>query len=352
MPGRSARVAAALGLIVAMALLLGAACTADAPPPSAAGTTIGTGVGRGPGTVAIPDPPGTTSPSTTPPATDAPGTTTTASTAPPAPTTTVPPAGTPLPGGPVRPARVDTMLTGPCPETVGRVEQLTFQSNVLAIDQPVQRYRVYTPACYRYGTVRYPTLYLFHGAQADESQWDDVGVFATADRLIAAGAIPPMIIVLPDGIWAMGSYVYTPSLFERFLLGEVMPAIEQDLRTVADRRFRGLGGISRGGEWSLLAGARHPDLFGTVEGNSPAVGPPGSPVSLLVPLFQRNAGQRLRLDVGESDSLVGPVTELHRALEAARVPHEFLASPGGHDRAYWGAQTEAYLRFFGAGIPR
>jgi len=193
-------------------------------------------------------------------------------------------------------------------------------------------------------------VYLFHGAQTDESQWDDVGVFATADRLIAAGQIPPMIIVLPDGIWAMGSYQYTPSLFERFVLGEVMPLVEQDFRAAKDRRLRGIGGISRGGEWSMLLGARHPDVFSTVEGNSPAVGAPGSPNTELVPQYARNKGQRIRLDVGESDGLVGPVGNLHAAFDAAGVVHELHVAPGGHDRAYWSSQTEAYLRFFGAGF--
>ena len=97
----------------------------------------------------------------------------------------------------------------------------------------------------------------------------------------------------------------------------------------------------------MLVGARHPDVFSVVEGNSPAVGPPGSPNTVLVPLFQRNTGQRIRLDVGASDGLVGPVTSLHQALDAAGVAHELHVDPGGHDRAYWGAQTEAYLRFFG-----
>lgn len=289
---------------------------------------------------------------TIPPTTAAPGAATTSATLPIVTTTTLPPAGTPRPGGPIRPPHAEVALRGACPETTGRVEALTFQSNVLAIDQPLQRYRIYTPACYRYGSTRYPTLYLFHGAQTDESQWDAVGIFAAADRLIAAGQIPPMIIVLPDGIWAMGSYVYTPSLFERFMLGEVMPTVEQDFRTLVDRRFRGIGGISRGGEWSLLLGARHPDVFAVVEGNSPAVGAPGSPNSVLVPLYQKNKDQRIRLDVGESDSLLGPVTSLHQAFDAAGVVHEVHTAPGGHDRTYWGSQTEAYLLFFGRGWTR
>jgi enterochelin esterase family protein len=220
---------------------------------------------------------------------------------------------------------------------------------VLAINQPVQRYLVYTPRCYRYDTAaRYPTLYLLHGAQTDETQWEQVGVFSTADRLIAAGAIAPMIIVLPDGIWAMGTYAGSPTLFDRFLVGEVLPAVDQDYRTIAAPAQRALGGISRGGEWAILEGGRHPDLFGEIGGHSPAVGPPGSPSSLLVTLYQSPRTQRVWLDVGSSDSLVGPVTALHTAWDAAGVAHELHTSAGGHDRTYWASQTEAYLRFYAA----
>ena len=352
--GRLRRHLAAAALTAALTAALATSlvgCASDGPAPSAGSSTTTdatrpTTPGTAPGTTA-----GTTVATVAPAGTVAPAPTTTTA-APPAtvPTTVAPPAGTPRPGGPIRPAHVDPILPGPCPETTGRVERLTFQSNVLAIDQPVQRYRVYTPPCYRYGATRYPVVYLFHGAQTDESQWDEVGIFATTDRLIAAGAIPPMVVVLPDGIWAMGTYVGTPPLFDRFMLGEVMPAIEQDYRTIPDRRARGIGGISRGGEWALLLGGRHPDLFASVAGNSPAVGPPSSPNSVLVPLYQApgHAAQRRWLDVGESDGLIGPVTSLHQAWDAAGITHELHTAPGGHDRAYWGAQSEAYLRFFAA----
>jgi enterochelin esterase family protein len=322
-------------------LLLTLGCsptTADAPRLSGS-----TPPATGPAPTTTTAPPGTTS-------TSSPGTTidlssllldttTTAS--------TIPPPGYPIPGGPVRakPAPQPT-LPGPCTEAVGHIDRLTFQSNVLAINQPVQHYRVYTPRCYRYDVTRYPVAYLFHGAQTDDSQWEDVGIFSTADRLIASGAIAPMIIVLPDAIWAMGTYEGEPPLFERLLLGELLPAIEEDYRTLADKAHRALGGISRGGEWAIIEGGRHPELFGAIGGHSPAVGLPSTPNSYLVPLYAKSRGQHLWLDVGSGDALVGPVSVLHDGWQAAGVAHEYHSSPGGHDRTYWAEQSEAYLRFY------
>jgi enterochelin esterase-like enzyme len=232
------------------------------------------------------------------------------------------------------------------------VDALTFQSNVLAVDQPVQRYLVYTPRCYRsHPERRYPVVYLLHGAQATESQWDDVGIVDSADRLIASGTIPEVVIVLPDGIWAMGTYDDDPPLFDRFLVGEVLPAVEQDYRTIGSPAARALGGISRGGEWALLTGGRHPELFGTVGAQSPALGPPGSPLDALVAEFRGRAAQRLWLDVGTRDSLLGTVTALHDAWARAGIAHEWHVEPGGHNNSYWASQVDTYLRFYAGGLP-
>ncbi len=330
---------------IALVLLLTSCADGSAPSARAPDTATATG----------PSPPGSAAttarpvPRPVPPPTPAaPTTTTTTTTA-----TTIPPPGNAIPGGPVRTTTTELPVpAGPCTETVGRVERLSFQSNVLAINQPDQRYRVYTPRCYRYDqAAHFPILYLFHGAQTDESQWDDVGVFAAADRLIAARTIAPMIIVLPDGIWSMGSYDDEPPLFERWLLGELMPAVEHDYRTIGDKADRAIGGISRGGEWAIIEGGRHPELFGAVGGHSPAVGPPSTPTSFLVPLYRASRGQRLWLDVGNADSLLGPITTLDQAWTEAGVVHELHTAPGRHDRTYWSSQVDAYLRFYAAPWP-
>lgn len=335
--------APALALALTVSLVsLGASCGRESAGPATtapSGTVVNPGTGPEPGpATSVPTTPSTTT-TTIPPSTE-----TTVAWA----TTTAPPAGTPLPGGPVRtPYVAPPAGSGACTETQGRTEHLTFQSNVLLVEQAVQRYRVYLPACYRWNTTTaYPVLYLMHGANADESQWDDLGAFTTADRLIAQGAIPPMIIVLVDGIWAMGTYEYEPPLMDRFMLGEVMPAIEQDFRTITTSEGRAIGGISRGGEWALILGGRHPDLFGAVGGHSPAAGDLNPTSSFVARFAGRSAGMRIWIDVGASDSLAGLVGALHQAFAGAGIAHEYRLSPGGHDRAYWASQVEAYLRFY------
>src|SRR5262245_28055951 len=57
---------------------------------------------------------------------------------------------------------------------------------------------VYVPDGYDQSEQSYPVLYLLHGFGDNERAWVDKGsIQAKADRLIAAGAIPPALIVMP-----------------------------------------------------------------------------------------------------------------------------------------------------------
>lgn len=240
--------------------------------------------------------------------------------------------------------------TGPprCGEVTGRTTRTTFSSQVFAPSaKPVQPFLVHTPPCYDVEARRYPVLYLLHGAQTDETQWADVGVLAAADRLVAAGEIPPLIIVLPDALHAMGDYDGTTPPLDWFVLYELQPRVEQGYRTRNDPAHRAIGGISRGGEWALLIAARHPEVFGAVGGHSPAVGVPTNPGPQLATML---AGKPVRvwLDVGSSDSLVSPVTDLDRSLTARGITHDLQVGAGGHDRSYWGAHVDDYLRWYTA----
>ena len=127
---------------------------------------------------------------------------------------------------------------------------------------------VYLPACYaREPQRRFPVVFLLHGAGADASQWPAIGLATTADDLITSGAIPPMIVVMPDGGATM------PDGLAADLVDRLVPWADQTYRTLADSADRAVGGISRGGRVALLAVAMHPGVFSGVGGHSPAVGP-------------------------------------------------------------------------------
>ncbi len=121
-------------------------------------------------------------------------------------------------------------------------------------------------------TTRYPALYLFHGALAGPSAWVD-----------PPGAAPqitdpyPIITVIPDaGVkgwntnWVNG-YELSPQNWLTFHLNQLVPWIDANLRTIADRSGRAVAGLSMGGFGSIHYAEERPDLFSYAAGFSGAL---------------------------------------------------------------------------------
>ena len=121
-------------------------------------------------------------------------------------------------------------------------------------------------------TARYPVLYLLHGALADPTGW----VVAPG----AAGQITdpyPVITVIPDGglkgwylNWKSCAQV-CPQNWETFHLTQLVPWIDANLRTIANRSGRAIAGLSMGGFGSMHYAEDRPDLFSYAASFSGAV---------------------------------------------------------------------------------
>ncbi len=91
-----------------------------------------------------------------------------------------------------------------CLNGSGRMEIHSLRSERLKL--PME-YRVWLPPCYdEQPDRRYPVLYMIHGQNYNEDQWDRLGIDETAASLISSGEIPPLIIVMPrDRNWGQPS---------------------------------------------------------------------------------------------------------------------------------------------------
>ena len=80
----------------------------------------------------------------------------------------------------------------------GEIRTDGYESKTL---RALRRLTVYTPPDYdRDRAVRYPVLYLFHGANADETAWTRLGhVNLILDNLLAAQKAKPFLVVMPFG---------------------------------------------------------------------------------------------------------------------------------------------------------
>src|SRR4051812_24535939 len=127
--------------------------------------------------------------------------------------------------------------------------------------------RILLPASYAQDTTtRYPVLYLFHGTSGRASDWVNAG------GAVATTAPYDLITVMPDagfngdgGSW-FTNWVDTttqkgPSQWETFHVSQLIPWVDANLRTVAERRGRAIAGLSQGGFGSTTYAARHPDTF-------------------------------------------------------------------------------------------
>lgn len=229
----------------------------------------------------------------------------------------------------------------------------TYHSSILNRDMA---YRVYLPPDYDSSDRVYPVLYLLHGYPFDESHWDRLGVDEVADAGIRAGTYPPFIIVLPncdpapDGIFVNTSG--GDSSVEGLIVNELIPHIDATYRTRTDREGRGIGGISRGGVWSLEIGFRHPDLFAVVGAHSAALSvnyphPLYDPLNLAAD--PAVASLRIWLDAGNEDWAWVGVERMHEVLVQDGVAHEFVVGEGSHSDAYWAQMLPDYLSFYTAG---
>ena len=216
-----------------------------------------------------------------------------------------------------------------------------------------------------------PLVLLLHGVYGSHWAWAfKGGAHLTAQRLIDEGTIPPLVLAMPsDGLWGDGSgYVrHAVQDFERWIVDEVPAAVQEASASVGTASPLCIAGLSMGGFGALRLAARHPQRFVAAAGHSSI-----TDVSQLDPLLaESRAGwadsevdrtllaalraapgplPRWRFDCGLADGLLDANRELHAALDAAGIAHEYAEHEGRHDWAYWARHLEDTLRFFASAL--
>jgi predicted alpha/beta superfamily hydrolase len=234
---------------------------------------------------------------------------------------------------------------------------------------------VYLPPGYDASEARYPVLYLHDGqnlfdpdtAHVQGQHWR---IGETADALIAAGTLPPLIVV---GVANAGSeriHEYTPTAdarlgggladaYGRFLIDELKPTIDAAYRTLLDPASTGLGGSSLGGLVTLHLGLARPDVFGALAVMSPSVWWDRRVILTTVRQTRPRPPLRLWVDMGTAEG--------RRALDDARLLKAALVGAGWtpgtdlhyaeyeggtHSEAAWAARAGAMMQWLFGGRPR
>ena len=130
---------------------------------------------------------------------------------------------------------------------------------------------IYLPPSYFTTDQRYPVIY-FLPDFGDQSMLG-VSLPDDVDRLIKAGTIKEMIIVIVSGVNLLGGsfYVNSPVTgnWDDFVTRDVVGYIDTNYRTLTRPASRGIAGHSMGGFGALNLAMLHPNVFGVVYGLSP-----------------------------------------------------------------------------------
>ncbi|WP_153798129.1 alpha/beta hydrolase [Foetidibacter luteolus] len=262
------------------------------------------------------------------------------------------------------------------------IEEQTVKSTIMGRDV---RYTIYLPADYETSNRTYPVVYLLHGYTDDHTGWLQFGeINRYADKAIADGTIPPMIIVMPNGDSSFYINSYDgKEKYEDFFIKEFMPSIEKSYRIKAQKRYRGVAGLSMGGYGTLIYALKYPDLFAAAAPFSAAVLNDADIEGMSADGWKNTFGQlygrdltgkarlgkawydnailkivetktadelkkvRYWIDCGDDDFLTKGNCLLHIALTEKRVPHEYRVRDGGHTWTYWRTGITDALQFIG-----
>jgi enterochelin esterase-like enzyme len=210
-------------------------------------------------------------------------------------------------------------------------------------------YRIYLPPCYEnQAGVRYPVLYLIHGQSYNDDQWDRLGADDTAEQLILRGEIPPFLIVMPrDRLWVQPK----EDPFGEVFLNELIPFIDRSYRTLPQRAYRAIGGLSRGAGWAVHLGLQNWSLFSALGAHSLAVFESDAPkIEQWLSEIPPGRMPRIFLDIGDRDRppILHSALWFEQLLTRKQIPHEWYLYTGYHEEAYWQAHVEQYIRWYAA----
>ncbi len=163
-----------------------------------------------------------------------------------------------------------------------QIVYLEHESRVLAgnpLGDPAARsLPVYLPPSYHTDTSRrFPVIWVLApftswGERFFNLQPWDENIVQRMDRLVREGKALPAILAFPDCFTRYGGSQYVNSTatgrYEDYLLEELIPFLDSQLRTLPGREHRGVLGYSSGGFGALWLALQHPEHFGAAASHS------------------------------------------------------------------------------------
>jgi enterochelin esterase family protein len=233
----------------------------------------------------------------------------------------------------------------------GAVSEIDYWSNSLGT---MRRAFVYTPPGYMNGSVKYPVLYLVHGAGDSEEAWSRTGhANLILDNLIASGKAKPMIVVMPNGHTPdrANADILNNQDFGDDFLRDLIPYVDGHFRTVATPDARAMAGLSMGGVHTFNFGLTHPELFHSIGifSSGLGIGPNGADA---IAAYEQANDVALKRDardldlvyyaIGADDPFAGVLPATRAMLDKYGIKDTFHPSEGGHTWINWRRYLNAF----------
>jgi S-formylglutathione hydrolase FrmB len=269
----------------------------------------------------------------------------------------------------------------------GEIDHYALVSSHLKAPNNVVGLNVYTPPAYNApgNTQRFPVIYLLHGILGHENNY--LSYFNTSNFFTTSGSIPSYIednpaasqaiVVLVNGgaqsfynDW-LNSSGYGPDspfpiLSETVIMKDVIPYVDANFRTIANREGRAVEGFSMGGRGAVklafkyldqfcsviaYAGAGYEEIPPSAVGN-PLIGPHPvadrmSTITAVQAACIQEQGLQIRLVDGSNDGTAGQgggSSGLHNQLDSLGIAHEYEPNLAGtvHNWANYHQRTGEY----------
>jgi S-formylglutathione hydrolase FrmB len=249
-------------------------------------------------------------------------------------------------------------------EEAVRTETVQFRSKLVGKTLP---YSIVLPPGYDLFTSwrkHYPVLYLLHGWSAHYDSWPRLTALAQY------ASEQQLIIITPEGNngWYTDSATTPSDKYESYILEELIPDVDSRLRTIRDRRGRGIAGCSMGGYGALKFGLKHPEVFSVAASMSGALDTTSrtDDESIMQTFGETNSIERKSNDVqrlaqefpseritqlpyfyvdcGRDDPWLAINRRFSDILFERRITHEYRQPPGSHVWPYWYGQVREVIR--------
>jgi len=225
---------------------------------------------------------------------------------------------------------------------------------------------VIVPDNYKKSKKKFPVVYLLHGYSGNYATW--VKSFKHVGEQVDKYGF---IVIGVDGnfsSWYFDSPIDPDFKYETYIINELVPFVDKNYKTIANRESRAISGLSMGGHGALYLSFKHQDVFGAAGSMSGGVDFRPFPekwdikkrlgsitefpenwdkntVTNMLELVKDN-NLKLIIDCGVDDFFIDVNRQLHTKMLALKINHDYIERPGQHNIEYWENSLKFQLLFF------